>query len=429
MASIRKHGKKWEVQYRVKGYPKPFSERFETEKQALLRKAQIELEAELGTLTAPKTAVNPLTAPSKAGKVMTVRELMEKYIKLHGEAEMTANVIRDTEHRINDYINPLIGDMAIADVTPLLLTDYYARLREFPAKVQKGKEPRNVSASTIAKCHGDLRAALNKAIEWQLLPPGSNAALVAKPPRPKEKEVDSWDYEELFKALDQCTDHLLHMVIMMCVACTMRIGELLGLHWSDVTLEEGKGQIYIHYQLQRVKEADLKRSTKTEVYYQFPKVKNNADSVLILTDPKQNSKRHVAFEASVAEELKKVKSHQELEKLLMGEDYQDFDLVIAQQNGRPYSEKDILKRLRRFCEGQGLPDVVVHSLRHTSVDLKLELSGGNIKAVQADAGHRTEKMVTERYSAMRERRRYALASAMDIMLTERKLPVQSSSAR
>ena len=113
----------------------------------------------------------------------------------------------------------------------------------------------------------------------------------------------------------------------------------------------------------------------------------------------------------------------------MGEDYQDFDLVIAQQNGRPYSEKDILKRLRKFCEEQGLPDVVVHSLRHTSVDLKLELSGGNIKAVQADAGHRTEKMVTERYSAMRERRRYALASAMDTMLTERKLPVQSSPTR
>ena len=56
--------------------------------------------------------------------------------------------------------------------------------------------------------------------------------------------------------------------------------------------------------------------------------------------------------------------------------------------------------------------------------MKLELSGGNIKAVQADAGHRTEKMVTERYSAMRERRRYALATAMDTLLTERKLPTQ-----
>lgn len=422
MASFRLHGKKWEVQYRVKGYPKPFSERFDTEKQAKLRKAQIELETELGTLTAPKSAINPLTAPAEAGKVMLLEELFDRYIKLHGEAEMTANVIHDTEHRINDYINPLIGKTPITDITPLLLADFYARLREYPAKVQPGKEPRTVSASTIVKCHGDIRAALNKAIEWQLLPPGSNAALVAKPPKAKEKEVDSWDYTELFTALDQCRDPLLHIVILMCVACTMRIGELLALHWSDVKIEQGKGDIYIRYQLQRVKETDLKRSTKTEVYFRFPKVKLSADSVLILTDPKQGSKRHVAFEGKVTEELEARKRRQEHEKLLMGEDYQDFDLVVAQPNGRPYSEKDILKRLRKFCGEHDLPDVVIHSLRHTSVDLKLELSGGNIKAVQADAGHRTEKMVTERYSAMRERRRFALASAMDTMLSERKLP-------
>lgn len=30
----------------------------------------------------------------------------------------------------------------------------------------------------------------------------------------------------------------------------------------------------------------------------------------------------------------------------------------------------------------GLPDVVFHSLRHTSVTYKLKLSGGDIKAVQ-----------------------------------------------
>jgi len=35
----------------------------------------------------------------------------------------------------------------------------------------------------------------------------------------------------------------------------------------------------------------------------------------------------------------------------------------------------------------GLPDVVFHSLRHTSVTYKLKLSGGDIKAVQGDSGH------------------------------------------
>ena len=45
----------------------------------------------------------------------------------------------------------------------------------------------------------------------------------------------------------------------------------------------------------------------------------------------------------------------------------------------------------------GLPDVVFHSLRHTSVTYKLKLSGGDIKAVQGDSDHAQADMVTEVY--------------------------------
>lgn len=45
----------------------------------------------------------------------------------------------------------------------------------------------------------------------------------------------------------------------------------------------------------------------------------------------------------------------------------------------------------------GAPDVVIHSLRHTSVTYKLKLSGRDIKAVQGDSGHAQAAMVTEVY--------------------------------
>lgn len=54
--------------------------------------------------------------------------------------------------------------------------------------------------------------------------------------------------------------------------------------------------------------------------------------------------------------------------------------------------------------------------------MKLELSGGNIKAVMADAGHRTESMVTKQYSALRERRRFGIADSMDNLLKTKKMP-------
>ena len=47
---------------------------------------------------------------------------------------------------------------------------------------------------------------------------------------------------------------------------------------------------------------------------------------------------------------------------------------------------------------QNLPEVVFHSLRHTSVTYKLKLNGGDIKAVQGDSGHSQVNMVTDVYS-------------------------------
>ncbi len=51
-----------------------------------------------------------------------------------------------------------------------------------------------------------------------------------------------------------------------------------------------------------------------------------------------------------------------------------------------------------MIEEHELPDVVFHSLRHSSVTYKLKLNGGDIKAVQGDSGHSQINMVTDVYS-------------------------------
>ena len=53
--------------------------------------------------------------------------------------------------------------------------------------------------------------------------------------------------------------------------------------------------------------------------------------------------------------------------------------------------------MKQIIKKEGLPDVVFHSLRHTSVTYKLKLSGGDIKAVRGDYGHAQADMVTEVY--------------------------------
>ena len=61
----------------------------------------------------------------------------------------------------------------------------------------------------------------------------------------------------------------------------------------------------------------------------------------------------------------------------------------------------------------GLPDVVFHSLRHTSVTYKLKLSGGDIKAGQGDSGHAQADMVTEVYGHIIDEDRRKNAEMME----------------
>ena len=66
--------------------------------------------------------------------------------------------------------------------------------------------------------------------------------------------------------------------------------------------------------------------------------------------------------------------------------------------GRPCEVKLIEKAFKRLKEEAGLPDVVFHSLRHSSATYKLKLNHGDIKATQGDTGHAQADMVTRVYA-------------------------------
>ena len=131
----------------------------------------------------------------------------------------------------------------------------------------------------------------------------------------------------------------------------------------------------------------------------FPSEGKLCTTVRVLKTPKtESSVRKIFIPKSVAEMLKKLKASQEEMKSILGKDYQKYDLVIATDYGLPIGEAAIRKRFKKLIKDHDLPDVVFHSLRHTSVTYKLKLNGGDIKAVQGDSGHAQVNMVTDVYS-------------------------------
>lgn len=96
--------------------------------------------------------------------------------------------------------------------------------------------------------------------------------------------------------------------------------------------------------------------------------------------------------------LQEWKEKQEEAKEVLGNEYQDFNLVMATTFGHPTDGAAIRNDLKKLIREYDLPPVVFHSLRHTSVTYKLKLNGGDIKAVQGDSGHAQVNMVTDVYS-------------------------------
>lgn len=101
---------------------------------------------------------------------------------------------------------------------------------------------------------------------------------------------------------------------------------------------------------------------------------------------------------TLSDMMGKIKADIEELKDLFGDEFVDFNLVFCSSNGKPIEGQVINRAFNKLIEEKGLPKVVFHSLRHSSITYKLKLNGGDMKSVQGDSGHAQVKMVADVYS-------------------------------
>jgi integrase len=83
--------------------------------------------------------------------------------------------------------------------------------------------------------HDILRRGLAQAVKWHLVP--RNVADVVKPSRPVPKEMVALSTDETRSLLDAAAEDRLEALYVLAVHTGMRQGELLGLRWQDVDME------------------------------------------------------------------------------------------------------------------------------------------------------------------------------------------------
>lgn len=305
---------------------------------------------------------------------------------------------------IANYINPIIGDMEVQDITTRVVDKYIQTLQKTPSVSRKNRKARTefVTNSTIEKIIKLLRCAFKQAVRWELIEknPFDNVVL----PKTEYKKRDIWDAETIRLALDQCTDSKLYIAMNLAFACSLRMGEILGLTWKNVHIEDeniatDNAYIYIEAELARASKQAIETLGEKDIYHIFTPLMPNTSTRIILKKPKTDSSiRKVWRPKTVAYILREWKTSQEELKSFLGDEYQDFDLVVALPNGRPCENRIIEKEFSLLKQKAGLPNVVFHSLRHSSTTYKLKLNHGDLKVTQGDTGHAEIDMITKVYA-------------------------------
>lgn len=314
------------------------------------------------------------------------------------------------------YRMTIEGTVKLSEINTRFMERFYQGLLQTkavgnPAKGNKRNE--YVSASTVRDIHKLLRNCFEQAIKWEMLE--KNPCIYATVPKHKSQKREIWTAETLMYAMGVCEDQRLKLAINLSFSCSMRLGELLGLTWDCVdispeAIEENRAYVYINKETQRVKKESLKDLEGKDVLLVFPSQHKTNTTVQILKTPKtESSIRKVFLPKSVANMLVEWKAEQDEVKEVLGEEYIDYNLVMATTFGNPIGTGAIRGQLKKLIEEHNLPPVVFHSLRHSSVTYKLKLNGGDIKAVQGDSGHSQVDMVTDVYSHIidEDRRRNA----------------------
>lgn len=393
MASIIKRKKAYSVVYSYtdeRGETKQKWETCHSHKEALKRKAEIENQQFNGTFLPPNK--------------QTVSSFLEDFVRTYGVNKWGVSMYDSNTAIIANYINPIIGDMEVQAVTARVVDQYIQTLKKTPTVSRNTRKARTkyVTDKTIVKIIKLLRCAFKQAVRWELI--GKNPFDNVVLPKTEYAKRDIWDADMIRKALDECTDSKLYIAMNLAFACSLRMGEILGLTWDNVHIDDGDiaaddAYIFIDKELSRCSKQAIEMIGEKDIYHIFTPLLSNTSTRIVLKKPKTDSSiRKVWLPKTVAYILREWKKAQDELRDFLGDEYQNYNLVVALPNGRPCENRIIEKEFLNLKEKAGLPNVVFHSLRHSSTTYKLKLNHGDLKATQGDTGHAEIDMITKVYA-------------------------------
>lgn len=132
-----------------------------------------------------------------------------------------STTLRGYRIHVDRWIRPVIGSVPLTDLTPRQVRLVRDRV------IEAGRSPRTAAGVLLT-----LRMALKQAVDDGLV--SRNVADAVKPPRNVREPIRATSVAEARAILGAFDGHRLGPLVTVAIGTGLRLGELLGLRWSDL---------------------------------------------------------------------------------------------------------------------------------------------------------------------------------------------------
>jgi integrase len=292
-----------------------------------------------------------------------------KYLEQWFEAKkikLKPSTIQNYDQQILYNVIPYIGEVRMEEFNESIVQNF----------IQVLHKDRRLSPATIRAAYGIVSEVLYKASQKGIL----NKSIlddIALPRMPKKLRV--WASDEIMTFLDapqtilNLTRHFIGFNIS--IQTGMRMGEVLGLRWSDIDFDGKK--IFVRQTLSKIDEDNE---------YGFVAEGKTASAL-----------RVICISDSLVSGLKAHKELVKREKTVLQQAYHDYDLVVCTKNGNWVHPNNFRRAFKATVDQLNVSKIRLHDLRHTHATFLLE-NKVNPKIIQERLGHKNVNITLNTYS-------------------------------
>src|SRR5262245_57011348 len=259
---------------------------------------------------------------------LTVAQYLEQWLNAV-RPTLADGTVSNYDRVIRLQINPRLGGVQLAKLTPLQVQGLYGTMQREGHSAEKQR-----------LTHIVLRLALDRAVKWGPIP--RNVCDAAESPTITESiKFRVLTKDQVEKLLETADGDRLEALYIVAVTTGMRLGELFGLEWANVNLDQG--------------------------YIQVTHILNEVHGKLKIKEPKTASSRRRIDLPNVA--IDALKQHR---KRMTAEGHTSKFVFVNEHGGwwrRTHFHNQCFQPLLAKA---GLPRIRFHDLRHTCATLLLQ---------------------------------------------------------